>query len=295
MINCDRHVAQRMLRMPPVNAIFVFCSTPDVVQEQFVVPILAEPVDRLAERAAVFGFDGLEFLPGADQIPQASSLQAAVDAAGICVGVVNSGRLRAKGYALLHKDEVIRRKSIDVFKGLIGLAGGVGARVGLGLARGDSETTLAGPDLPGVMRDVFGEIGEYARQNGTIVMLEPADPGFVAAILRVREAASAAREIDNPGFQIMLDTYQLHEVEDTIPEGFAAADGLASHIHLYDPHHWSPGIRPKAEQMDWALIRKSMDETGFSGSGSIVLPKEGDVDKGARDSIAFLRRTLMDR
>lgn len=280
--------------MAPITSLNVFCSTPDVVEERFVVPLLAEPFDDLADRAADLGFDGLEFLPNADACPGPDRLAKAVEAAGIKVSVINSGRMRSRGYALLHKDAEIRRHSITVFKHFITLAGGLGARVGLGLARGDSETTLEGEGLKPLMLDVFGEIGEYAAKSGTFVMLEPADPGFVAAILRVREAALMAREINSRGFRIMLDTYQLYEVEDSIPEGFEAADGMASHIHLYDPGHWSPGILPKAERMDWDLIRQSMDRTGFSASASIVLPKEGDIAMGTRQSLAFLRSKLMD-
>jgi D-psicose/D-tagatose/L-ribulose 3-epimerase len=280
--------------MAPVTSLNVFCSTPDVVEERFVVPLLAEPFDGLARKAAELGFDGLEFLPSADECPAPDELSKAVDSAGVKVSVINSGRMRSRGYALLHKDPEIRRHSIGVFKQFITLAGELGARVGLGLARGDSETTLEGDGLRPLMLEVFAEIAEHASSSGTFVMLEPADPGFVAAILTVREAVSVARKVDSPGFRIMLDTYQLYEVEDSIPDGFAAAEGMASHIHLYDPGHWSPGIRPESERMDWNLIRRSMDRTGFSGSASIVLPKEGDLQEGTRRSLAFLRDRLMD-
>lgn len=281
--------------MAPVTSLNVFCSTPDVVEERFVVPLLAEPFDSLARKAGELGFDGLEFLPNADECPSPDQFSKAAKSAGVNVSVINSGRLRSRGYALLHKDPEIRRHSIGVFKQFITLAGALCARVGLGLARGDSETTLEGEGLKPLMLEVFGDIAEHASQAGTFVMLEPADPGFVAAILRVDEAVSVAREVDSPGFRIMLDTYQLYEVEDSIPEGFEAADGMASHIHLYDPGHWSPGILPADERMDWELIRQSMDRSAFSGSASIVLPKEGDLEEGTRQSIAFLRERLMDR
>lgn len=281
--------------MAPVTSLNVFCSTPDVVDEKFVVPLLAEPVTSLAQKAAELGFDGLEFLPNADDCPPAESFSKAVEQAGIKVTVVNSGRMRLRGYALLHKDPDIRRHSIGVFKQYISLAGALGARVGLGLARGDSETTLEGAGLRPLMLDVFGEIAEHASREETFVMLEPADPGFVAVILTVREAVSVAREVNSPGFRIMLDTYQLYEVEESIPDGFAAASGMAGHIHLYDPGHWSPGILPESERMDWNLIRRSMDDNGFSGSASIVLPKGGDIEEGTRRSLAFLGDKLMDR
>ena len=127
-----------------------------------------------------------------------------------------------------------------------------------------SETTVGKPDLDAVMRDVFGEIGAHAAAAGTVVMLEPADPGYVAAILRVAEARDAARAVASPGFSIMLDTYQLDQVEDLIEEGFLAAEGMGRHIHLYDPSHWPPGIRD-GRRLDWDRRPRRNGEGPFSG------------------------------
>lgn len=278
--------------MGPVTELLVFSSTPDVAADNFVVPVLAAEIDVLAARAVALGFDGLEFLPNPHAIPDAGYLRRAAGAAGARIGVINSGRLRPKGYALLHRDPARRRASIDVFRRYIDLAGAVGARVGLGMARGDSETTVDKPDLDAVMRDVFGEIAAHAAAAGTVVMLEPADPGYVAAILRVAEARDAARAVASPGFSIMLDTYQLDQVEDSIEAGFLAAEGMGRHIHLYDPNHWPPGVRD-GRRLDWAGVRAAMEKGGFSGSASTVLAPEGDADAIARASNAFIRTTLM--
>lgn len=277
--------------MSPIRQILVFSSTPDIAADGFVVPILAEPIDRLAQRAARLGFDGLEFLPNPDDIPTPQVLEKAAKSAGIGVSVINSGRLAARKYALLHKDAERRRLSIDIYKHLIELAGAVGARVGLGMARGDLQIAAQAADLPGIMRDTFGEISQHAERNGTFVMLEPADPGYVAAILRVSEATEQVKLVNSPGFSMMLDTYQIDQVEQDYEAAFAAAEGLATHIHLYDPKHWPPGV--SEERLDWSRIRKAMEKNGFSGSGSMVLAPSGDVDAAAKRAVAFIREALM--
>jgi sugar phosphate isomerase/epimerase len=279
------------MKMGPIERILVFSSTPDVVADGFVVPILAEPIERLAARAAELGFDGLEFLPNPDEIPEPEDLLTALDAAGIGLGVVNSGRMAARDYALLHKDPERRRASMKVYKRYIDLAGELGARVGLGMARGDAAVAVAGPELPGLMRDVFGEIAAHAESARTVVMLEPADPGYVAAVLRVHEAVEQARLVASPGFSIMIDTHQLEVVEPSFEVGCAAAEGRATHIHLYDPGHWPPGVA--ATRLDWDRIRAAMERYGFHGSGSMVLAPEGDRDAAARAAVAFVREKLM--
>lgn len=277
--------------MSPVEEILVFSSTPDVAADGFVVPLLAAPLDRLAARAAALGFDGLEFLPDPDAIPEPEALRRPLAEAGIRVGVVNSGRMAVRGYGLLHRDPARRADSIAIYKRFIDLAAALGARVGLGMARGDARVALDGPGLAPLMADVFAEIGAHAAAAGTMVMLEPADPGFVAVILRVAEAAEAARRVASPGFSIMLDTHQLAVVEPSLEQGFADAGGRATHIHLYDPGHWPPGVGPT--RLDWPRVRAAMEAHGFRGSGSMVLAPEGDRDAAARAAVAFVRAQLM--
>jgi len=280
--------------MKPIKNLLVFCSTPDVIADNFMVPVLMESIERLPARAIDLGFDGLEFLPNPNDIVDPEALLKAAEQAGANIGVINTGRFAPAGYAILHADPDRRRTSIDIFKRYIDVAGVVGARIGLGLARGNSATAAPEADLPPIMRDVFGEIAEHAAKAGTFVMLEPSDPGYVAVVRRVKEAADQVAAINSPGFSMMLDTYQLDQVEDSIEEGFEHAKGLATHIHLYDHKHWPPGVREAEHCLDWPLILNSMAKHNFTGSGSAVIVPSGDIDISTRKSTAFMRKTLMD-
>ena len=280
--------------MKLISQLLAFSSTPDVIADNFVVPILTETIDKLMARAIELGFDGLEFLPNPNDIPDPGKLLSISEAAGAKIGVINSGRLQPNGYAILHKDENQRRKSIEVYKRLIDLAGAVGARVGLGMARGVDTMTAKQPELASIMQDVFGEIAEHAVQAGTVVMLEPADPGYAAAILTISEAVEQAELIKSPGFSIMIDTAQLDQIEDSVDLGFSHAKGLADHIHLYDLNHWPPGVRDGKYRLDWDEVKASMVRHKFQGSGSMVLVPEGDVDEQMKKATSFIRKTLMD-
>src|SRR6185312_3776314 len=120
------------LEVMPLTELFVFSSTPDVARDNFVVPLHTAPLDAIVGRAVELGFDGLEFLPDPDDVPDGIRLGELARAAGGRIGVINSGRLPPNNYALLHRDPARRRSSMQVFKRLIDLAGSVGARVGLG-------------------------------------------------------------------------------------------------------------------------------------------------------------------
>lgn len=279
--------------MGVINRLIVFSSTPDIAEVGFVVPVLTAPLPELGSKAKEYGFDGLEFLPNPDRIPSAMELKASAETAGVNISVINSGRMHPQGYALLHRDPAIRRTSIDIYKQFVDLAGELGARVGMGMARGSGDTTVDDHDLAAVMDDVFGEVAEHAAAASTVVMLEPADPGVVTAVATVSEAVDIATRIDSPGFAVMLDTYQLAEVETSIEQGIRDAAGRADHIQLYDPGHWPPGVRDPRHRLDWDSVAASLASAGFQGSGSVVLAPEGDAAAAARTSAQFLRDLLM--
>ena len=50
-----------------------------------------------------------------------------------------------------------------------------------------------------------------------------------------------------------------------------------------------PGVLPQQHRMDWPHIAKALREEGFQGSGSVVVPPEGDPELGARKTAGYLR------
>ncbi len=59
----------------------LFASTPDMLQFKFVVKVLTGTPEELAQRAIDWGYDGIEFMPDPEHVPDAevfdSSLQRA--------------------------------------------------------------------------------------------------------------------------------------------------------------------------------------------------------------------------
>ena len=91
-------------------------------------------------------------------------------------------------------------------------------------------------------------------------MLEP-HPGSTSYINTMDEAMAWVDRIDSPAFTVMLDTYELAVSEPSIEP---VRDSLcASHIHLYDPSRWPPGVLPEKQRLDWPGIALLLHEEGF--------------------------------
>jgi sugar phosphate isomerase/epimerase len=267
----------------------LFASTPDMLQLDFVVKVLTGTPEEIAQRAVNWGYDGIEFMPDPEHVPDPGVFGGALRREGVVMPVVNSGRIAAQGMALLHEDLVIRRKSIKGFKNILDFAGYFKARVGLGAARGTGIPGVSKKEMEQLAEDVFRELTEHAEKAGAVIMLEPAEAAFTSLFNTNEEVMAMVEKIGSPNFSLMLDTHQLWAVETSIDYGIKAAKGQAKHIHMYEPSRLPPGVSPEKETLDWPHIARVLKKEGFEGSASVVIVPEGDPEPVARKAVAYLR------
>ena len=267
----------------------LFASTPDMRQLDFVVKVLTGTPEELAWRAVDWGYDGIEFMPNPEHVPDPEVFGSALQRGGGVMLVVNSGRIAAQGMALLHEDLGIRRKAIKGFKNILDFAGHFKAPVGLGAARGPGILGASQKDMERLAEDVFRELTEHAEKTGAIIMLEPAEAAFTSLFNTNEEVMAMVEKIGSPNFSLMLDTHQLWAVEPSIEYGIKAAKGQARHIHLYEPSRLPPGVSPEKEALDWPHIARVLKGEGFEGSASVVIVPAGDPEPVARKAIDYLR------
>lgn len=269
----------------------LFASTPDISALEFIVRVLTGSIEELPARAVEWGYDGIEFMPDPEHVPEPAAMERALKAAGAVMPVVNSGRMGVQQMALLHAEAAVRKRSMAAFKRMLDFAGAFRARVGLGIARGKGISGAGREQMDAMAADVFPELAAHAERAGAVIMLEPADPGVTSYINTMDEAMTWVRRIASPAFSVMLDTYELAESEPSIEHGIRAGRGESRHIHLYDPSRWPPGVLEQTT-LDWPRIFELLRETGFEGSASVVLVPEGDPAPAARKTSAFLRGVL---
>jgi D-psicose/D-tagatose/L-ribulose 3-epimerase len=267
----------------------LFSSTPDMLNFDFVVKVLTGSLEELAHRAREWGYDGIEFMPNPENIPDPHIMETALRMTGALMPVVNTGRMFQQGMALLHPNTEVRRRSIGTYKRMLDFAGHFRARVGLGIARGQETQGFSRQEIDRLADDVFHELAEYAERVHVVIMLEPADPGSIHYINTMDEAMAWVERIRSPAFSVMLDTYQLAQAEPSIEHGIRAARRCADHIHLYDPSRWPPGVLPQKDRLDWPRIARILQQEGFQGSGSVVLAPDSDPQPAARKAATYLR------
>lgn len=275
--------------MAPVR-LCLFASTPDIVALRFMVRVLTGTPQELAERAVAWGYDGIEFMPDPEHVPDPHRFATSLANAGAVLPVVNTGRMAAQGLTLFHKDAAVEQKARQAFRGILDFAGALGARVGLGIARGAAIPGLSAEAMDRHAADAFRELADHAAKAGTVIMLEAAESEHTRYLGTMDEVMHWVDRLASPAFGVMLDTAQLAAAEPSVAYGIRAAKGRATHIHLFDPSRWPPGLGKT--RLDWDCLFRVLREERFAGTGSVALVPEGDAEPAARQVAGFLRKHL---
>jgi sugar phosphate isomerase/epimerase len=268
----------------------LFASTPDFLSMRFVVRVLTGSPEELGRQAVAWGYDGIEFMPDPEHVPDPIAFEKALAATGAVMPVVNSGRIAAQKLALLHQDAEIRRRAIRGFKAMLDFGGHFRSRVHLGICRGRGISGATEAEMDRMADDVFRELTAHAERVGATILLEAAETEFTSFINTMDEVMTWVDRIGSPAFAPMLDTHQLYAAERSIESGVRAARGRAQHIHLFEPSRYPPGVLIGKPVLDWPRIAQLLREEGLPGSASVVIASEGDPEPVARASAAYLRR-----
>ena len=135
---------------------------------------------------------------------------------------------------LLSTDPEIRQKCMDTMKAIIAAAGELGS-VGVIIVPGFNGQV---PALPHTMEtrdflcEQFTEMGNYASQHGTTVILEPLNRGEAFYLRLVADAASICRDINNPGVRCMGDFWHMTFEETSDKGAFISGGEYLQHVHI---------------------------------------------------------------
>jgi len=78
----------------------LLASTPDFAEMDFAVKVLMGSLEEIAHRAVALRYDGIEFMPGPESVPDPERMRKALQEAAATLLAVNSGRFRPQGLCL---------------------------------------------------------------------------------------------------------------------------------------------------------------------------------------------------
>ena len=228
------------------------------------------------EKMGIIGFEpgGNGLASRVDEIKQALNNRN-IKISAICAGF--------SGF-MLSTEESIRNECRDTMRDIIVAAGALGSTGVIIVPAFNGQT----PALPHTRetRDFlcqwFDDLGKFAVENGTTVILEPLNRGEAFYLRQVADAASICRDINNPGVTCLGDFWHMTEEETSDMGALLSAGKYLQHIHIASRKRRSmPGEDGEADNyIDGFKALKMLNydkyvsyECGCQGDRNIVLPE----------------------
>lgn len=185
---------------------------------------------------------------------------------------------------ILSTDPAIRKQCMDTMKEIIGAAGQLGS-TGVIIVPAFNGQTPAMPHTQATrdfLCEQFDEMGTYAAQNNTTVILEPLNRGEAFYLRQVADAASICRDINNPGVTCLGDFWHMTFEETSDFGAFMSAGKYLQHVHMASRKRRSmPGEDGDADNyIDGFRALKMLNydkyvsyECGCQGDRNVIVPE----------------------
>jgi sugar phosphate isomerase/epimerase len=185
---------------------------------------------------------------------------------------------------ILSTDPAIRKECMDTMKEIIAAAGVLGSTGVIIVPAFNGQV----PALPHTMEtrnflcEQFTEMGKYASQHGTTIILEPLNRKEAFYLRQVADAASICRDINHPGVRCMGDFWHMTSEETCDMGAFLSAGEYLQHVHVASRKRRSmPSEDGEADNYVYGFKGLKMIaydkyvsyECGCQGDRNIILPE----------------------
>ena len=235
------------------------------------------------ERLGIVGFE-----PSGNRLTERlDEIKSALNGRNIKVSAICAG---FKGF-ILSTDPAIRQQCIDTMKEIIVAAGALGSTGVIIVPAFNGQV----PVLPHTMEtrtfliEQFTELGNFAVQHGTTVILEPLNRGEAFYLRQVADAASICRDSNNPGVRCMGDFWHMTAEETDDMGAFLSAGKYLQHVHVASRRRRSmPGEDGDAD--NYVNGFKGLKMLGYDKYVSYECGCQGDRTVVVPESVELLRK-----
>ncbi len=236
-------------------------------------------------KAADYGYDGVELaLKTADEVKR-NDLKKLLADTSMEVSCISTGQVFADlGLYFTHPDESVRHKAIEVFSGLIDLAGDLGTLINVGRVRGfqSKEQSMEQTEL--LFIDSIRKICDLAACKGVEIILEPVNRYEINFINNVEEGAAIISKTKRSNLKLMPDVFHMNIEDAKIGESLIRHAELVRYIHLADSNRLAPGLG----HLNFSEVFQALGTIGFNGWASIEILPKPDPDAAAKKAAEFI-------
>lgn len=230
-------------------------------------------------KAADLGYHGIELaLKTADDI-NPNKLSSWLSKHNMEVSCISTGQVFATlGLYFTHPDASMRRKVIDLFSGLIILAGDFGQMVNVGRTRGFIAEGQSQEEAEQLFIDTSRQICDIAGEHGVTIIIEPVNRYEINFVNNLDQGAELLVKVGRENLGLMPDVFHMNIEDAQIGASLSKHADLVKYIHFADSNRWAPGWG----HLDFGDVFEGLRKGDFDGWSSIEILPEPDPDSAAR-------------
>ncbi len=173
------------------------------------------------------GIVGIEFWGGGLE-KRVSEIQKALQNRNLKVSAICAG---FDGW-LIADDPAIQKKCMDSMKVIIAAAGELGSTGVIFVPAFNNQKSLPDKEARTLLIGQMKELGDFALQNKTRILLEPLNRGECYFCRQVADGAAIVRDANTAGAAVMGDFWHMTSEETNDRAAFLSAGDYLHHVHI---------------------------------------------------------------
>jgi sugar phosphate isomerase/epimerase len=247
--------------------------------------------ERIIPRLAEIGYDGVELQVRNPAEFDAAALGRCAARAGLTIAAVSSAALGTEdNLYLMSPDADVRRRAIERYKLVLGLAASFKVDASIGRFRGWARWAPDRATAKGWLRAALDELLPVAEELGIRIVLEP-QMRFIGDYLNtIDETLAFITEYGSPTLQFEGDLFHQAMEERSLLASIVAGQrsGRMSYYQMSDSNRLAPGWG----HHNWVDIIEVLRASGYDGWLSMEHSQEPDSETCARQAYSFIKPLL---
>jgi sugar phosphate isomerase/epimerase len=232
--------------------------------------------------AKALGFDAVEVFPPAPDAVDPRLLRKLLNDNGLALAAVGTGAgwVRQKLHLCL-ADAALRAKARDYIRGIIDLAGPLGAPAIIGSMQGRFGENVDQPTALRFVSQALEELGEHARQYGVPLIFEPINRYETNLINTIAAGVALLQPLSTKNVKLLPDLFHMNIEEVDSAAALRAAAGFIGHLHFVDSNRRPAGMG----HIDYRPIVAALESVGYDRFASAEALPYPDSEAAARQTI----------
>ncbi len=246
--------------------------------------------EQSIKKASEYGYDGVELaLKSVEDIDRAQ-LRSWLSKYNMEVSCITTGQVFADlGLYFTHPDLEMRKKTIEVFKGLIDVAGEFGGLINAGRTRGFVGPGQTKEEAENLFVDTMQILCDEAEKKQVQVLIEPVNRYEINFVNSLDEGAVVLEKVERSNCGLHADVFHMNLEDDKIGGSLIRNAKWVKYVHLADSNRYAPGLG----HIDFDEVFDALKQNRYDGWVSVEILPGDDPDWMARKAIDFLKPKVM--